>query len=61
MENTGKIIRVMGPVVDVRFDSGKLPKINEALDRPGGRIRPNHGGCPAAGRRGSPLYYDGRQ
>ena len=24
MENTGKIIRVMGPVVDVRFDSGKL-------------------------------------
>ena len=31
MENTGKIIRVMGPVVDVRFDSGKLPKINEAL------------------------------
>ena len=31
MENTGKIIRVMGPVVDVRFDSGRLPKINEAL------------------------------
>ena len=31
MENIGRIIRVMGPVVDVRFDNGRLPKINEAL------------------------------
>jgi F-type H+-transporting ATPase subunit beta len=27
----GKIIQVMGPVVDVEFD-GKLPAINEAID-----------------------------
>lgn len=29
--NTGKIIRVSGPVVDVRFDEKKIPKIREAL------------------------------
>lgn len=29
--NTGKIIQVSGSVVDVRFDSGRLPAINEAL------------------------------
>ncbi len=27
----GKIIQVMGPVVDVEFD-GYLPEINEAID-----------------------------
>lgn len=31
MENTGKIIRIMGSVIDVRFEGGKLPKIREAL------------------------------
>lgn len=31
MEQQGKIIRVMGPVVDVRFSSGRIPKIDEAL------------------------------
>lgn len=30
-KNEGKIIQVMGPVVDVRFDTGKLPDINDAL------------------------------
>ena len=30
-ENTGKIIQVIGPVVDVKFDSGKLPEIYNAL------------------------------
>ena len=29
--NMGKIVQVSGPVVDVEFGSGKLPKINEAL------------------------------
>lgn len=29
--NTGKIIRVSGPVIDVRFDDSHLPKIREAL------------------------------
>ncbi len=31
MEYTGKIIRIMGPVVDVRFEDGKIPRIKEAL------------------------------
>ncbi len=29
--NKGKIVQVMGPVVDVEFNSGLLPKINNAL------------------------------
>ncbi len=29
--NTGKVIQVMGPVVDVRFPEGQLPAINNAL------------------------------
>ena len=31
METQGKIISVMGPVVDVYFNEGRLPKIKEAL------------------------------
>ena len=31
MEQTGIIVRVAGPVVDVEFDGGRLPEINEAL------------------------------
>ena len=30
-ENTGKIIQIIGPVVDVQFASGKLPEIYNAL------------------------------
>ncbi len=30
--NYGKIVQVMGPVVDVEFDSGRLPKIKNALE-----------------------------
>lgn len=30
-KETGKITQVIGPVVDVRFDKGELPKINTAL------------------------------
>lgn len=29
--NKGRVIQVMGPVVDVKFESGHLPKINNAL------------------------------
>ncbi len=29
--NTGKVVQVMGPVVDVRFEGGNLPAINNAL------------------------------
>ena len=31
MMNKGRVIQVMGPVVDVKFESGQLPKINNAL------------------------------
>ena len=30
-ENTGKILQIIGPVVDVQFSSGKLPEIYNAL------------------------------
>jgi F-type H+-transporting ATPase subunit beta len=30
--NNGKIIQVLGPVVDVEFDNGKLPMIKDALE-----------------------------
>ena len=30
--NKGKIIQVMGPVVDVVFENGELPDIREALE-----------------------------
>ncbi|MFC4769515.1 F0F1 ATP synthase subunit beta [Effusibacillus consociatus] len=29
--NTGRVVQVMGPVVDVRFPEGKLPELNNAL------------------------------
>ncbi len=29
--SNGKVVQVMGPVVDVKFDSGSLPEINNAL------------------------------
>ena len=29
--NKGRVIQVMGPVVDVKFESGHLPQINNAL------------------------------
>ena len=35
-EKTGIVTQVMGPVVDVRFDEGKLPPINNALTIPKG-------------------------
>ena len=30
-KNTGRVVQVMGPVIDVRFERGKLPPINNAL------------------------------
>ena len=31
---SGKITQVIGAILDVRFDTGKLPEINEALEIP---------------------------
>ena len=33
-ENKGKITQVIGAVLDIRFDEGKLPEINEAIRIP---------------------------
>ena len=30
--NQGKIVQVMGPVVDVLFENGELPYIKDALE-----------------------------
>ena len=32
MANTGKIVQVIGPVVDISFEGGKLPNILDALE-----------------------------
>ena len=40
-ENKGRITQVIGAVLDVRFDEGKLPEINDAIripTRDGGEI-----------------------
>ena len=33
-ENKGKITQIIGAVLDVRFDEGSLPDINEAIRVP---------------------------
>ena len=35
--NQGKIVQVIGPVVDVEFEPGKLPPIYSALEMGGDR------------------------
>ena len=32
MSHTGRIVQVIGPVVDVRFEEGQLPKLNDAIE-----------------------------
>ena len=36
-ENRGKVTQVVGAVLDIRFDQGKLPEINEAIRIPTGK------------------------
>ena len=48
-ENKGRITQVIGAVLDVRFDEGKLPEINDAIripTRDGGElvVEVSHGG-----------------
>ena len=39
MNNIGKIVQVIGPVVDIKFEEGELPKLNDAneIDNHGAR------------------------
>lgn len=57
----GKIIQVMGPVVDVAFEDEHLPHIKDALivDNQGKKVR--HGGCTACWRQCGPLHHAGIQ
>ena len=32
MSNIGKIVQVIGPVVDIKFEEGHLPKLNDAIE-----------------------------
>lgn len=42
-QNTGKITQVIGAVLDIRFDKGVLPEINDAVEIR--RKRWLHAGC----------------
>ena len=58
----GTIAQISGPVVDVTFAEGYLPRIREALTVTRGRQGArDHGGCPAHGRRHGPLHHACRQ
>lgn len=48
--NKGKIIQVMGPVVDVVFEQGELPDIKEALEVENNGKKMYYGGFPALGK-----------
>ena len=55
--NQGKIVQVIGPVVDVEFEPGKLPPIYSALEVPGADAGLRLGaGSPGLSRRGRPLH-----
>jgi F-type H+/Na+-transporting ATPase subunit beta len=41
--NVGKIVQVIGPVIDVEFEAGQLPEIYNALQV----VIPGRGGAPA--------------
>ncbi len=63
-ENIGKIVQVMGPVVDVEFEQGKLPTIYTALDITNPAINDEKGqscrrGCPASWRQCCPNHRHG--
>ena len=44
---TGKIIQVLGPVVDVEFENQELPAIRDALEVQNGDKKMCDGGCTA--------------
>ena len=60
--NKGKIVQVMGPVVDVAFENGNLPHIQDALTVMNNGKRCVSSICFTAYWRGcSPLHYAGCQ
>ncbi len=59
--NKGKIVQVMGPVVDVAFEDGNLPHIQDALTVMNNGKALCHGSGAAYWRGCSPLHYAGCQ
>lgn len=59
--NKGRIIQVMGPVVDVLFENGDLPHIEDALRVKKWRKNLCDGGFPASGEQNRTVHYDVRQ
>ena len=51
----GRIVQVMGPVVDVEFENGGLPYIKEALEVMNGGTPVRDGGGPAYRAQYGPL------
>ena len=57
--NKGKIVQVMGPVVDVVFEDGNLPEIKDALE-----VENNGKRCvsfPSSGKQYGTLHYAERK
>lgn len=59
MENTGKIVQVSGPVVDVEFENGELPAIKDALYVMNNGKKMCDGSIPAYRTQCCPLYHAG--
>ena len=55
MPNTGTVVQVVGPVLDIRFPDGQLPNLNHAVDAQKRRSHDRGRGCPADRRRHRPL------
>ena len=53
----GKIVQVMGPVVDVEFGDNDLPMIKDALTVQNGEKKMRDGGCAAYRKQYGPLYH----
>lgn len=54
---TGKIVQVMGPVVDVLFEGQTLPSIKDALEVDNGWEKVCHGSSTAHRKQIGSLYY----
>ena len=57
--NKGKIVQVMGPVVDVEFQEQDLPNIKDALTVELNGKKSRYGGCSTYRKSYSAMYYVG--
>ena len=59
MNNVGKIVQIIGPVLDIRFEDGELPNILNAIeiDNKGQRLVSEV--AQHIGRQCCQMYFDG--